>query len=181
MQTQPGRFTQLFLIMLGLGMLIFAVVLNHNHPRNAGVATVTHSSINILALDIRQIVPKTDSPLADGSKPIKISPASSYAGSTVIARNQPSRSNSITEAVAGQATGPQDRCSKLDNESFKQVKKTVDESYQTYLSDKQMGQTSDSYYQVYLRTLDSAYSSYKFQLVNQGCQPLQPAPAAQPR
>jgi hypothetical protein len=193
MQIHPSRFTEFILIVIGLGMLVFAVVLNHLHPRNAGVATAAHGSISVLALNLRQTTPQTSSPIASAvPNAIKIDEQFNTADRNQAEEKQLARAVA-TETAAYSIMTALDRCAQLDEQHFAQINKIIDESYQTYLSNKQAVTSRDSqanvnqnlkadnYYKVYLNVLDSTYASYQLQQLSQHCPPLQPAPAPQPR
>ncbi len=49
MQIQPKSLYHVFLTLLGLLLLASVVVLNHFHPRNQGIADLSHSSIYKIA------------------------------------------------------------------------------------------------------------------------------------
>jgi hypothetical protein len=128
MQTHPRRFTTLALTVIGLGLLITAIILNHYHPRNAGVAAASHGYIAALTLNTR--------------------PSVAYAGSTIVATTSPVVRNlaetratfdsdpsvksdkasvEIKETPTNRLAKVEEQCPKLGNESSKQTAKVVDE------------------------------------------------------
>jgi hypothetical protein len=52
MQTSPNRYSQIFMTVIGLALLVMALVLNHKHPHNEGIASLPHNSIYQLELGV---------------------------------------------------------------------------------------------------------------------------------
>jgi hypothetical protein len=120
MQTHPNRFTQLVLTGVGLGLLVFAILLNHYHPRNAGVASASHNSISVVALEVRQLAVRSGSGIiATGSLPT-IKESGQPVATIAISSPDKTPSTRITEAMADTSGQVEDTCAKLDSQESQQ-------------------------------------------------------------
>lgn len=123
MQTHPGRFTQLVLTVLGLGLLVVSVALNHYHPRTAGVAPTGHNSI-ALALGINHApITAGSAIITKGLEPL----VRSLGNGNNLPSQSPSQGKSkIAEAVvAVESPTPQSSCVKMDSQPMKPHKNKV--------------------------------------------------------
>lgn len=199
MHSKPSNFAQAFLTLVGLGLLVLAVFLNHYHPHNAGIATTSHGNIYQLNLDVHQM------PVAENDRLALVSDVTSHqttpgtpgvasiapaivttaAATTAVPIPIAPASNSINESSTDQ---PSDQCSMLDKTQYAEALKAFAKSRVEYLksvkeskddyqsSDTNNDNRASTYYQTYLNALASAYSNYQLALLKISCQPSQPAP-----
>jgi hypothetical protein len=57
MELRPRNHQQALLTIIGLIFLFLVIMLNHYHPRNQGVADITHGSVRSLVLGIGLVTP----------------------------------------------------------------------------------------------------------------------------
>lgn len=160
---------------LGLVLLAIALVLNHRHPHNQGVATLPHN--NIYQMELKAIGQAQAALAAVTAKPI----------SQAVVRNAYSPAPVATTAAAPVAapviTATPDLCASIDEQSFSQASQSYDAAYQTYQASMDPSSDSDKNkkpYQDYLDSLNQAYQSYQKDVAAAGCTPSQQAPAPQP-
>lgn len=106
MQTAPNKYSQIFMTAIGLILLIMALVLNHKHPHNQGVATVPRNNIYNLSLKVSQAVAELTA-TNYGNKPSSLTLHQEQ--STVAENNTSTTQASIVVAdvpVAAQPTTP---------------------------------------------------------------------------
>jgi hypothetical protein len=195
MQTQPNKYTQAFLTVVGLFLLVLSVTLNHYHPRNEGIASITHRNIYQLKLDVAQgssIASNTRlGDLAYLSRTYVVTanePESIPSLPTDDSSNAPSQDPNLPALITSEAD-----CAKLDEHQFGLAKKAYEDSYSQYEKSRAKTENSfrpldsqapakiDTYYQTYQNALESHFAGYQLAVLNKGCQPGHPMPAAQPR
>lgn len=191
MQIKHGNFAQACLTLIGLGLLVLAIFLNHYHPHNAGIATATHGNIYQLNLDLYQ-QPKTSSDYVAfaksiSSKPVSVADTNSTpmqpASESVINNQTPV----VVTATSSSTTSDNNYCSQLDKSSYAQSIADIAKSQSEYAAAKDSPNDTDHQisassqpksHQDYLNAVASAYSNYKQTLINLGCGTAQAAPAA---
>jgi|GEM_PF-6999159 len=192
MQTQPNKVTQILLTAVGLFLLVLAMTLNHYHPRNEGVSTVTHNNIYRLQLDIAQTplvgfgAPALASDVARVYNPPQVGqpPQSIPVAATDKNAPKPDADNTADSLPNPEA------CLQIDDQQIALTQKNYDKSYREYVdlktkndndhkSNPDSSDNKQTYYQTYLNALDSDYAAYQLAVLNKGCQPSQPAPTAQ--
>ena len=183
MQTQPNKYVQVFLTAIGLLLLILSILINHYHPRNEGIATITHNDIYKMNLSVAQ------APLSkfDAPSTLSNSVAKNFTQPQVIAAPQVmplSHDSSVsapvgTENLVGEASLPNSEdCTKIDSTQTAEVQKKYDQSYGQYTDTKTDPEHNNDNYQSYQNSLEGEYTTYRLAVLAKGCQPSQPAPAA---
>jgi hypothetical protein len=179
MQSQPKNTSQIFMTAIGLVLLAMALILNHRHPHNEGIAALPHNSIYNLALNVTQQADRGTS-FAFARAVGTPKPASQASNDA-----QPAQ---VIVVAASIVSAPTDQCTDLDQQNYKDALKAYDDSYATYLSAKgQVNNSSsdapgkdtkaDADYQAYLDSLQNTYYAYLSALAASGCTPSKAAPA----
>ena len=159
MQTHPKNFSQIFMTAIGLVLLAMALVLNHKHPHNEGIATLPRNSIYQLQLSALQQAEQNY--LGVNVKTVASKPApTAYSAPASTVEAKP------TISVAANL------CASLDEQDFATAQQSDSDSYNTYQASSR---TSDDY-KSYLNSVAKNYSDYQTAVTLSGCTPSQSAP-----
>jgi hypothetical protein len=190
MQIDPSKYSQSFLTVVGLSLLVLALLLNHYHPRNQGVADLSHGSIYKLSLKIAGLPEASPtSNIILRSIPPSFSTAKAHVNTPVPKMDdaaQPSAASAIGEVSPDNAA-----CNQFENQQAGTAQMAYSNAYRQYLKSKSDLETTykpdsrdknekkNTYWQTYLASLQSTFSDYQLAVANQGCQAQLSAPTPQ--